>query len=172
MTMPMSMRRRTPAPPLTRRLLASVAVVAARALATQPPARIHAVLTAVSRGARPASLARTETARADVVAVSLVCRGARGCVPRSIATALLCRMSGSWPTWHAGVRSVAPFAAHAWVEAGGQLVGEEEPPGYFRPLMTVPPPARTGPSTPDQVRVTADPSAEEPGSRRHQAVAK
>lgn len=142
MTMPMSMRRRTPAPPLARRLRAGLAVVAARALATQSPARIQAVLSAASRGARPASPERALAARDDVLAVSLVCRGGRGCVPRSVATALLCRMSGDWPTWRVGVRTVAPFAAHAWVEAGGQLVGEIEPPGYFRPLLTVPPPHR------------------------------
>ena len=148
MTMPMSMRQRTAAPPLVRRLRAGLAVAAARVLATRSPERIKAVLSVASRGARQASLAQAQRAREDVTAVSLVCRGARGCVPRSVATALLCRMSGSWPTWRVGVRTVAPFAAHAWVEADGQLVGEDEPPGYFRPLMTVGPPAlREGPAS-------------------------
>ena len=51
-------------------------------------------------------------------------------MPRSIATALLCRMSGTWPTWRVGVRTVAPFSAHAWVEAEGKPVDEVEPAGY------------------------------------------
>jgi len=170
-TMPMSMRRRTPAPPLARRLRASLAVVAARALATQSPARIQATMAALSRGAQPASRAQAEVARADVTFVSLVCRGSRGCVPRSVATALLCRMSGTWPTWRVGVRTVAPFAAHAWVEAAGQLVGEEEPPGYFRPLMTVPPPSRTGPQAPKQARQSVDVPPGPPRPERPEAVA-
>jgi hypothetical protein len=137
-TTPMSMSRRTPMPPPGRRLRAQIAVLAARVLATQPPARIRAVLATVSRGAAPASRARAQAARDDVTAVSLVCRGAHGCVPRSVATALLCRLSGGgWPTWQVGVRTVAPFSAHAWVEAEGVMVGEDEPAGYFRPLITV-----------------------------------
>jgi hypothetical protein len=157
--MPMSMHRRAPAPLLARRLRARLAVVAARVLATRSPARIQATLSAASRGARPASPERALAARGDVLAVSRVCRDARGCVPRSVATALLCRMSGDWPTWRVGVRTVAPFAAHAWVEAGGQLVGEAEPPGYFRPLLTVPPPhhARRAPARPARA---AGPSAQ------------
>lgn len=139
MTMPMSMRQRKPAPPLTRRLRARLAVAAARALSTQPPARIRAVLAAASHGAEAASREQAQAARDDVTAVSLVCRGARGCVPRSVATALLCRMSGTWPTWCVGVRTIAPFAAHAWVEAEGRMVGEDEPAGYFRPLLSVEP---------------------------------
>ncbi|WP_241834894.1 lasso peptide biosynthesis B2 protein [Pseudofrankia asymbiotica] len=146
MTTPMSPRRRPPAPLLPRRLRAYLAVAAARALATQPPARIRAVLATTSRGAEAASRQRAQTARDDVTAVSMVCRGSRGCVPRSVATALLCRMSGTWPTWCVGVRTVAPFAAHAWVEAEGLMVGEDVPAGCFRPLLTVEPrrPARSG----------------------------
>ncbi|MBX6391248.1 MAG: lasso peptide biosynthesis B2 protein, partial [Frankia sp.] len=135
----MTVRRRTELPPPARRLRAKVAVTAARLLATQPPARIRTVLTAASRAAAPADASQVEAALADVTAVSLVCRGAKGCVPRSLAAALLCRMSGTWPTWCAGVRTVAPFAAHAWLAVGDEMIGEPAPQGYFRPLMTVPP---------------------------------
>jgi hypothetical protein len=47
-------------------------------------------------------------------------------------------MRGQWPTWCVGARRLPPFAAHAWVEAGGIMVGEDYPPDYFRPLFKVP----------------------------------
>jgi hypothetical protein len=157
--MPMGMRRRTARPSFGRRLRAHLAVVAGRVLATQPPARIRAVLAAASRGAPPASRRQAQEARDDVIAVSLVCRGANGCVPRSVASAVLCRLAGSWPTWRVGVRPVAPFAAHAWIEAEGIMIGEEEPAGYFRPLLTVAPAVQ--PAAPG----TAGPGAPEPTGR-------
>ncbi|MFC3351497.1 polyketide beta-ketoacyl synthase, partial [Streptomyces echinoruber] len=45
--------------PLPTRLAARLAVVCAHLLATQPPARIRAVLRRVRRGARPATVAET-----------------------------------------------------------------------------------------------------------------
>ncbi|MGH4007937.1 MAG: lasso peptide biosynthesis B2 protein [Pseudonocardiaceae bacterium] len=45
---------------------------------------------------------------------------------------------GVWPTWCTGVHT-APFAAHAWVEADGQPVGEPHGPGYYRPLIVITP---------------------------------
>lgn len=70
------------------------------------------------------------------LAVSLRCLGPQGCLPRSVAVVLLCRLSGAWPTWCAGVRVMPPFGAHAWVEADGVPVDENLPAQYFRPLMT------------------------------------
>jgi hypothetical protein len=149
--MPMSVQRRSPLPPFGRRGRAYLAVIVARVLATRSPARMRAILTMVSRGARPADQTRALLARQDVTAVSMVCRGARGCLPRSIATALVCRLSGTWPTWCAGVRAVAPFSAHAWVEAEGRMVGEIEPDGYFRPLIVVGPADPAPPPVDDRV---------------------
>jgi hypothetical protein len=125
--------------PPGRRLGALAAVGAARLLATQSPARIRRVLARLGAGARPADYASALAARQAVMAVSLACREERGCVPRSIATTLLCRLAGSMPTWCVGVRAVAPFAAHAWVEADGLIVGEAVPPGYLRALLAVGP---------------------------------
>jgi hypothetical protein len=48
------------------------------------------------------------------------------------------RIRGVWPTWCTGVRT-APFIAHAWVEADGHPVGEPQGPGYYRPLIVIPP---------------------------------
>ncbi|RKT54719.1 transglutaminase superfamily protein [Saccharothrix australiensis] len=134
-----------------RRVVGWGVTAAARCLAVLPPRWIRSALVAVSTGARPASYAEAESARGTVIAVSLRCAGP-GCLPRSIATALLCRLRGAWPTWRVGVRT-SPFGAHAWVEAEGRPVGE--PPGTDRlhVLMTVPPRAVPG------SRVVPDPSA-------------
>ena len=90
------------------------------------------------RGASPATFADAKAARDTVVAVSLTCAAREGCVPRSLATVLLCRLRGKWPTWCVGARRLPPFAAHAWVEADGVMVDEDYPPDYFRALIRVP----------------------------------
>ncbi|WKX74511.1 lasso peptide biosynthesis B2 protein [Streptomyces sp. XD-27] len=123
---------------MPRRMLTHLAVGCARVLARRPPRRIRAVLARVSRDARPASYAEAKAARDAVTAVSLACTGPEGCLPRSLATALLCRVHGQWPTWCVGVRRIPPFGAHAWVEAEGLVVGEDHPPDYFRTFFTVP----------------------------------
>jgi Transglutaminase-like superfamily len=121
-------------------MAARVAVGLAFGLALLPPGRLRAVLTRVSRGAAPAGYEQAKAARDAVLAVSLACLGSRGCLPRSLATALLCRMWGVWPTWCVGARTRLPFGAHAWVEAEGRMVGEEVPKGYLNTLISVPPP--------------------------------
>jgi hypothetical protein len=124
-------------PPL-RRLRAYAAVGAARLLATGSPTRIRAILRSLGRGARPATFEEASAARADVTAVSLCCAAREGCVPRSLAVVLLCRSRGTQVTWCVGARRVAPFGAHAWVEADGRMVDEPYPPDYFRTLFSEP----------------------------------
>ncbi|MDT0343790.1 lasso peptide biosynthesis B2 protein [Streptomyces litchfieldiae] len=126
--------------PARRRLAARLAVAAARVLAALPPRRIHTVLILIRTGATPATPAQARAAREAVVTVSVRCAG-QGCLQRSLATALLCRLGGTWPTWRTGVR-MGPFRAHAWVEADGIPIGEREPAGYFTPTLTVPPRSR------------------------------
>lgn len=113
------------------------AVAAALLIARLRPDRLRRVLTLLSRGARPAPYDTALAAHDAVVATSRRCAGWYGCLPRSVATALLCRMSGTWPTWHAGVRAAPPFAPHAWVQAGTRVVGEETQAAQYRPLITV-----------------------------------
>ncbi|MEV5240134.1 lasso peptide biosynthesis B2 protein [Streptomyces cinnamoneus] len=125
--------------PLGHRLAARAVLLPALLLARMSPHRIRAVLTLVRRGAAPAGPGQAQAARDAVCAVSLYCAGPRGCLPRSVGTALLCRLWGVWPTWCAGVRVVPPFAAHAWVEAGGRPVGEGAPDNYFGRLLVVAP---------------------------------
>jgi hypothetical protein len=139
MSTPMILSRRGGGLSVPRRLLATAAVLLARLLALLPPGRIRSVLGWLRQGARPASHDQTLAARNAVTAVSLECRGTRGCVTRSIATALLCRAWGVWPTWCVGVRKIGPFAAHAWVEVDGALVGEDLPDDYFHRLIAVRP---------------------------------
>jgi Transglutaminase-like superfamily len=138
MSMPEAVFHQPRSVPLGRRAVAYLAVGAARALGSRSPRRIRAVLGLLRRGARPATLEEAKAARDTVVAVSLVCAAREGCVPRSLATVLLCRLGGAWPAWCVGARRVPPFAAHAWVEADGVMVGEDYPPDYFRTLLTVP----------------------------------
>ncbi|MGH3815478.1 MAG: lasso peptide biosynthesis B2 protein [Pseudonocardiaceae bacterium] len=123
--------------PLRHRPAALLAVGAGRVLAHLPPRRIRAVLTVLRRRAAPATYSQVKGAQDAVLAVSVLC-GGRYCLQRSLATTLLCRIRGVWPTWCTGVRT-APFVAHAWVEADGQPVGEPQGPGYYHPLITIPP---------------------------------
>jgi hypothetical protein len=114
---------------------ALAAVAAAHLIGRLPPAWIRAVLEFTRRGATPATTAQAKQARDAVISVSLSCAG-QGCLPRSIAAALLCRMHGCWPTWCTGVR-VHPFTAHAWIEADGVPI--DEPPIPYHPTMVIPP---------------------------------
>lgn len=122
-----------------------LAVGAALLVARLRPDRLRRLLTRVGRGARPATHAEALAAYESVVTASRRCAGWYGCLPRSVAVALLCRASGTWPDWHAGVRAAPPFAPHAWVTAEGRLVGERADASEYRPLMTVPAPPETGP---------------------------
>ncbi|GHG74889.1 lasso peptide biosynthesis B2 protein [Streptomyces griseocarneus] len=121
---------------LHRRPPALLATAAARLLVALKPHRIRRVLSLVRRGAAPATAEQALTARRAVVAVSARCAG-EGCLQRSVATALLCRMRGVWPDWCTGVRT-APFRAHAWVEVDGHPVGEPPLAGRYHRMMVVP----------------------------------
>ncbi|MBO2459959.1 lasso peptide biosynthesis B2 protein [Actinomadura violacea] len=118
-----------------RRAGARAAVGAARLIAKLPPRRLRRVLSALRRGARPASGEEALAARQAVVTVSVQCAG-QGCLQRSIATVLLCRAGGTWPDWCTGVRT-EPFRAHAWVEADGEPVGERAEVLAFAKTMVV-----------------------------------
>ncbi|WP_367123376.1 lasso peptide biosynthesis B2 protein [Streptomyces phytohabitans] len=151
-----------------RRLSARCAVGAAHVLAKLPPRRLRRVLRAASRGARPATAARTLEARTSVVAVSAWCAG-QGCLERSVATALLCRLRGVWPDWCTGVRT-RPFRAHAWVEAEGRPIGEPDDTGLFRAVMSVrhpasAPAAPAGPAAPTGTS-SGDASGDAPAPER------
>ena len=121
---------------IRRRLLALAAVGYARRLARKKPDALERRLRRISRAARPARAEEAIAAHRAVVSVSTRCSG-RWCLDRSIAIALLLRMSGAWPEWHTGV-CLLPFRAHAWVTVDGEPIGEPE--GLrdnFKPLMTV-----------------------------------
>ncbi|SHF62227.1 lasso peptide biosynthesis B2 protein [Streptoalloteichus hindustanus] len=124
-------------PPWWLRAAARVVVAVAVAMAHLPPRRIRQILSVARIGAVPASYEQARAARSAAIAVSVTCAG-KGCLPRSIATALLCRLRGCWPTWRVGART-SPFGAHAWVEAEGRAVDEGENVLAFRPVMTIEP---------------------------------
>lgn len=141
MTTPSALERPSGVP-FARRLAARAVLLPAVALSLLPPRRIRAVLGLVRRGATPATAAQAKNARDAMCAVSLRCAGPKGCLPRSLGAALVCRLSGTWPTWCTGVRVVPPFTAHAWIEADGRPVDEDVPDDYFTRLMTVAPAIR------------------------------
>ncbi|MEI5527302.1 lasso peptide biosynthesis B2 protein [Streptomyces brasiliscabiei] len=126
--------------PLHRRPLPLLAVGAAHLIGRLSAPRIHRILTVCSHGGRPATYAEAARARAEIVAVGPRHAG-QGCLPRSIATVLLCRARGAWPTWRTGMRTVST-ATHAWVEAEGRPVDDLPPTPGIPPIMTVAPRAR------------------------------
>ncbi|MDT0322271.1 lasso peptide biosynthesis B2 protein [Streptomyces millisiae] len=128
--------------PLSRAAIHTV-VLTARLVARLPPRRIRAFLNAARRGARAATHDEALVARRDVTATSTMCAG-RYCLQRSLASALLCRLRGTWPTWCSGVRT-PPFAAHAWIEAEGSPVGEPRDTVRYTPVIRVPPRERSRP---------------------------
>ncbi|HEX2312937.1 MAG TPA: lasso peptide biosynthesis B2 protein, partial [Thermomonospora sp.] len=82
-----------------------------------------------------ATEAEALAARQAVVTVSVRCAG-QHCLPRSIASALLCRLYGRWPDWCTGIR-LEPFRAHAWIAVDGRPVGELGDIAYFHTVMAV-----------------------------------
>lgn len=119
------------------RARARCAVGAARALTGLPPRHLRRILEFARRGSRPADKGAVLRARNAVVSVSVPCAGPR-CLQRSIAIALLCRWTGSWPDWYVGV-CTEPFRAHAWVGAVGRAVGEDPNQiPFFHVVMAVP----------------------------------
>ncbi|WP_320783357.1 lasso peptide biosynthesis B2 protein [Streptomyces sp. CRN 30] len=131
---------REPLPP-SRWPAAWLAVAAARLLATRSPYTIGRVLRRLRGGAAPATTAQASAARAAVVTVSRRCATDTGCLQRSLAAALLCRLGGVWPTWCTGVRT-RPFSAHAWIAVDGTPVSERQSADYYTPVLTIPPVAR------------------------------
>ncbi|WP_433869544.1 lasso peptide biosynthesis B2 protein [Saccharopolyspora sp. CA-218241] len=120
------------------RPVALVAVLGARVLGRLKPARLRRVLEAARRGARPATGAEARRALDAVLAVSVRC-GGEWCLERAIATALTCRLTGTWPEWCTGVR-MQPFEAHAWVAVDGEPIGENpHTMPHFRVVWSVPP---------------------------------
>lgn len=134
MSMPVASESRSPIA-WHRHVTARCVVVVARLLVRMPPKRLRQVLEAVARGARPATAEQALTARTAVVSVSARCAG-QGCLQRSVATVLLCRLGGRWPDWCTGIRT-QPFRAHAWVEAEGGAVGEPGSTSLYRTMVSV-----------------------------------
>ena len=115
----------------------AVAVSAAKVLHKKSPERIRTLLRGVSRGARSATYDEARAARDEILTLSPLSRGGTACLIRSLATVLLCRSRGVWPTWCVGVITAPPFAAHAWVESEGQIVDEPLDAKDFRAFFKV-----------------------------------
>lgn len=123
--------------PRHRAVVARFCVCLALVISLLPPRWIRRFLGLIRVGAATACTTEVSLAREAVVSVSVLCAG-EGCLQRSIATALMCRMVGVWPTWCVGART-EPFQAHCWVEVDGHPVGEELTRGDFSKLIVVGP---------------------------------
>lgn len=85
------------------------------------------------RGAVPATRGTVLDAHAAVTTVSLRCASPYGCLLRSVAVMLLCRLHGECPRWVVGFSSPPP-ASHAWVETAEGPVGEPvDPRDHYTP---------------------------------------
>ncbi|MCE0445053.1 lasso peptide biosynthesis B2 protein [Streptomyces tricolor] len=104
-------------------------------------ARLRAVLEFARRGAAPATVDQRLSAREAVVSVKpALCRTGAVC-KRSIATALLCRVRGTWPTWCTGVRTI-PSPPTPGSRPRGSSSARAIPRAHFKTLMSIPPVSR------------------------------
>ncbi|WP_167203081.1 lasso peptide biosynthesis B2 protein [Actinomyces respiraculi] len=116
------------------RTYARTAVAAAFVLSRLRPRLLRSVMNrVVARGRRP-DADEVLRWRGLVVSISTFCAG-EGCLPRSIATALLARGHGCGVTWCTGMRD-RPFVAHAWVEIDGKPIGEISDLRTFHRVLT------------------------------------
>lgn len=101
---------------------ARIASALALGISLLPPTLIIHVLKLVAKGSASSTRKDAMESRLAACAVSVRSAG-NGCLQRSIAVFLLCRMSGTTPDWCTGFLN-RPFIAHAWVEVDGEPVGE------------------------------------------------
>lgn len=113
-----------------------LAVSVARLIALLPAWPMTQILVALSRDSRPSHVHEVSNLRSAICRSSVRCAG-QGCLQRSIAVFVACRLDGHTPVWASGFR-VAPFAAHAWVEAEGVPVGEPDEVAEFVVVLSVP----------------------------------
>ena len=112
---------------------------ARRALKRKP---IAALLT---RLAPQPCITETPPGRAGLERIAAAFRATSGwieaadqCLPRALAARRMCNRRGLGAALVLGVR-VAPFAAHAWVQAGGAVVvGDLEQVRLYTPILVVP----------------------------------
>lgn len=125
---------------LSERLAGLVAVAAVSlllVLTRARPNRLRRALHLLRRSSSAADLRGAERAWDVVTTVSLHCASEHGCLRRSLAIIVLCRLSGAHATWRVGFRSPPP-QTHAWIEAGGEPIRETvDPRTIYTPILTV-----------------------------------
>lgn len=121
MSMPIAPQPAT-APRGTARVWARPIVGLALLLTLLPPSTLQRCLRALKGNARATTTQQAHRIRAATCSVSARCAG-EGCLQRSIAVYLICRIEGHVPGWKTGYQ-IEPFAAHAWVEVDGIPIDE------------------------------------------------
>lgn len=88
-----------------------------------PLARVGEVLARLPVGARPATSEEGERAVDLIRRVSMRAAAGRDSSIMSVAASLVCLSRRTSVQWRVGMRT-PPMEMHAWIEAGGQAVGE------------------------------------------------
>jgi len=122
---------------------AIVALAFSNVVCRLSPSTIRKIFSLLAMHAAPATYDQAEEAVLEISQHSQAAAGRFSCLRRSIASALLLRMSGRWPTWSIGVPRRPPFRAHAWIEAENRIVAELGAPEAFSRLICVPPRERS-----------------------------
>ena len=122
---------------LKERSVARIAVGTAMVMCRLSPSAIRGILIKTVRTGKRPPTSYVIRYRRLVASVSTFCAG-EGCLPRSIAIALVARMYGYGVTWCTGVKD-NPFVAHAWVEIDGKPIGEVSDLSKFNRLMVAEP---------------------------------
>lgn len=131
MSMPIAQQPAT-APHGTARIWTRPMVGLALMLTLLPPSTLQRCLRTLKGNARATTAPQAQRIRATTCSVSARCAG-EGCLQRSIAVYLICRLEGHAPGWKTGYQ-LEPFAAHAWVEVDGNPIDE---PAAIRSYTTV-----------------------------------
>lgn len=132
MTTPMALRPPAQTVTVLDRYLARWCLCLATALLRMPFPRLLATVTWLQQ--RTTREATTEHAMEFTAAVAVAGRPVRGrvaCLEGSLAVTLLAVLRCRRVDWCIGAR-LLPYASHAWVEVGGQAVGE---PATDRPYL-------------------------------------
>lgn len=121
-------------PRLPHRLLGALGFWSAVLLLRFPLKYSVKTLAALKRRTRPASVPEAADAVAAARAAARRFPGRAACLELSLAAALTGILMRRAVDWCIGVR-LMPYAAHAWVEAEGTPVGEQEEPD--RPFIVI-----------------------------------
>ncbi|MGH3753707.1 MAG: lasso peptide biosynthesis B2 protein [Pseudonocardiaceae bacterium] len=115
-------------------VVTAAAIVALRSLRCDRVERLARWLMHPAR--HPAGAAEIEVMLAAIDRAGRWLPARVACLERSLAVVLWCGLRRRSVCWRIGVRT-PPFAAHSWIEAAGQPVGELVSVRSYQPILTI-----------------------------------